>query len=90
MELYLSTSEDYIVKKDAILKTGWKGSSSYVQHERIMTNFDLSDTSWKNRDRAVLLLNDNGIRLRKEYKKFKCDNPSVNLLELTELPDFAR
>lgn len=78
MEMYLDSQEDYIIKKDVIEKTGWRGSSSYVQHERIITNFDLSDTSWKDRDRAVLLLNDNGIKLRNRYKKYKDENPSVN------------
>lgn len=90
MEMYLDSQEDYIIKKDVIEKTGWRGSSSYVQHERIITNFDLSDTSWKDRDRAVLLLNDNGIKLRNRYKKYKDENPSVNLMDLSELPDFAR
>lgn len=90
MQMYMDSQEDYIIKKDVIRKTGWKGSSSYVQHERIITNFDLSDTSWKDRDRAALLLNDNGIKLRNKYKKYKDENPTVNLMEIIELPDFAR
>ena len=90
MELYTISNEDYIIKKDAIVQTGWKGSSSYVQHERIITNFDLSDTSWRDRDRAVLLLNDNGVKLRNQYRKYKNENPTIELMELTSLPDFAR
>lgn len=89
MSLYLKTTDDYIVKADAINITGWKGASSYVQHERIITNFDLSDTSWKDRDRAVLLLNDKGIELRNKYQKFQENNPNIDLMELGTLPDFA-
>ena len=90
MDLYIRTAEDYIVKDDAIRITGWKGPSSYIQHERIITNFDLSDTSWEDRDRAVLLLNDKGLKLRKKYKKYKDENPQIDLMKLDTLPDFAR
>ena len=90
MDLYTRTSEDYIVKTEAIEITGWKGPSSYVQHERIITNFELSDTSWENRDRTVLLLSDKGLKLRNKYKKFKEDNPTIDLMELGRLPDFAK
>lgn len=90
MHLFSNTTEDYIIKANAILSTGWSGSSSYVQHERVITNFELSDTSWEDRDRAVLLLNDNGTKLRNKYRKFKLDNPTIKLMEYTELPEFAR
>lgn len=90
MDLYTRTSEDYIVKADAIRITGWKGSSSYVQHERIITNFELSDTLWETRNRTVLLLSNKGLKLRNKYKKYKEDNPTIDLMELGTLPDFAK
>ena len=89
MSFYTNTSDDYILKKDAIDEAGWSGPSSYVQHERIITNFGLSDTSWEDRTRPVLLLSDKGIEIRDKYREYKASHPGVDLMELTELPDFA-
>lgn len=90
MNLFSNETEDYLIKSNVISITRWNGSSSYVQHERIITNFGLSDTSWEDKTRAVLLLNDKGIKLRNKYKKYKQENPTINLMKLVELPEFAR
>lgn len=89
MKCYLYFGHDYVDKREVISYMGWPGSSSYVQHERIITNFGLSDTSWQDRDREVLLLNDDGKKLRDRYKKYCKDNPHIDLATLNELPDFA-
>ena len=89
MSFYTNTTEDYIRKDDAIEEAGWSGPTSYVQHERIITNFGLSDTSWEDRTRPVLLLSDKGIQIRDKYREYKISHPEANLMELTELPDFA-
>lgn len=89
MAQYLATTEDYIRKVDVINNTGWGGSSSYVQHERIITNFGLSDTSWKDTSRPVLLLSEKGLNLRNKYKKYIEENPEIDLMSLKELPTFA-
>jgi len=89
MKCYLHFNEDYIVKTEVIDYTGWNGSSSYVQHERIMTNFGLTDTSWQDRDRKVLLLSDDGKKLRNKYANFCKKYPTTDLAAMEELPDFA-
>ncbi len=88
MHCYIEAGHDYIKKSEVISKMGWGGPSSYVQHERIITNFGLSDTSWQDRDREVLLLSDAGKKLRNKYKKYKEETGS-NLIDLNELPPFA-
>lgn len=90
MNFYAKSAEDFILKKDVIEKTGWTGPSSYVQHERIITNFGLSDTSWKDRKRSVLLLSDEGKKIRDKYREYSSINPDVNLMELSFLPSFAQ
>lgn len=90
MEFYTQSSVDYIIQANVIVASGWNGPSSYVQHERVITNFDLSDTSWEDRTRPVLLLNENGKKLRNQYVKYKINNPSVSLMEQVELPEFAK
>ena len=90
MEFYTQSSVDYIIQANVIAASGWNGPSSYVQHERVITNFDLSDTSWEDRTRPVLLLNENGKKLRDQYVKYKINNPSVSLMEQVELPEFAK
>ncbi len=89
MDLFTGTQEDYISKADVIDKTGWDGSSAYVQHERIITNFGLSDTSWRDITRPVLLLSDKGKILRGKYVEYKEKDASVDLMNMSELPDFA-
>lgn len=90
MNFYAKSDSDYILKRDVIAETGWTGPSSYVQHERIITNFGLSDTSWQERERPVLLLNDEGKDLRDRYKEFLNENSEANLMELSYLPSFAQ
>ena len=90
MNFYAKSDDDFILKKEVVEETGWVGPSSYVQHERIITNFGLSDTSWKERERPVLLLSDDGKDLRDKYKEFLNENPGVSLLELSYLPTFAQ
>ena len=89
MKCYLHFGHDYVKKDEVISFMGWKGPSSYVQHERIITNFGLSDTSWLDRDREVLLLSDDGRKIRNKYKAYCIANPGVDLSVLDELPDFA-
>lgn len=89
MALFTETQEDYILKADVIDKTGWDGPSAYVQHERIITNFGLSDTSWRDITRPVLLLSEKGKLLRGKYLEYKEKDASVDLMNMSELPDFA-
>lgn len=81
---------DYIIKKEVKILRGWNGPSIYSQYERSITNFGLSDTSWSDRDRSVLLLSEKGKELRKKYKEFSKKNPATDLLTYSELPEFAR
>ena len=81
---------DYIIKKEVKMLRGWNGPSTYSQYERSITNFGLSDTSWADRDRSVLLLSEKGKELRKKYKEFSGKNPTIDLLVYSELPEFAR
>lgn len=81
---------DYIVKSEVKDKRGWDGPSTYAQYERSITNFGLSDTSWADRDRSVLLLSEKGKKLRKKYKEYSDKNPDIDLLTYPELPEFAR
>ena len=89
MKCYLHFGHDYVEKSAVIAHMGWNGPSSYVQHERIITNFGLSDTSWQDRDREVLLLSDDGKKLRDQYAKYCKANPQIDLGSFSELPDFA-
>lgn len=75
MDCFLDTTEDYIVKADVKAIKGWNGPSTYAQQERIITNFGLSDTSWTDRDRSVLLLSEKGKMLRKKYKDYSTETP---------------
>lgn len=81
---------DYIDKAEVKANRGWNGPSTYSQYERSITNFGLSDTSWADRDRSALPLSDKGKKLRKKYRDFVDNNPSVDLLTYSELPDFAQ
>lgn len=88
-EFLKNPADDYVKKSDVIKNKGWKGPSSYVQHERIITNFDLSETSWTARERSVLVLNDDGLKLRKKYADYKRNNPAIDLNTAKTLPQFA-
>lgn len=85
-----NVGRDYIDKAEVKANRGWNGPSTYSQYERSITNFGLSDTSWADRDRSALPLSDKGKKLRKKYRDFVNNNPSVDLLTYSELPDFAR
>ncbi len=89
MAAYIDSKEDYIIKKD-LVNSRWGGPSSYVQHERIITNFGLSDTSWADRDRSVLLLSEKGKAIRDKYIQFLSEHPGIDLFDYSELPDFAK
>ena len=82
--------KDYIDKAEVKANRGWDGPSTYSQYERSITNFGLSDTSWADKDRSALPLSDKGKKLRKKYRDFANNNPTVDLLTYSELPDFAR
>ncbi len=84
------SGRDYIIKSEVKTSRGWNGPSTYSQYERSITNFGLSDTSWADRDRSVLLLSKKGKEIRKKYKEFSIKNPKVDLLTCSELPEFAR
>ena len=90
MYLFVKANSDYIVKNEIIKEAGWEGPSSYVQHERIITNFDLSDTSWEQKSRPVLLLNEKGISLRKKYADYFKKSQSKYSEKSTVLPQFAK
>ena len=85
-----NAGRDYIDKAEVKSKRRWNGPSTYSQYERSITNFGLSDTSWADRDRSALPLSDKGKKLRKKYRDYVNNNPSVDLLTYSELPDFAR
>lgn len=85
-----NAGRDYIDKAEVKANRGWNGPSTYSQYERSITNFGLSDTSWADRDRSALPLSDKGKKLRKKYRDFADNNPTVDLLTYSELPDFAR
>lgn len=85
-----NAGRDYLDKAEVKANRGWNGSSTYSQYERSITNFGLSDTPWTDRDRAALPLSDKGKKLRKKYRDFVNNNPSVDLLSYSELLDFAR
>lgn len=85
-----NAGRDYVDKAEVKADRGWNGPSTYSQYERSITNFGLSDTSWADRDRSALPLSDKGKKLRKKYRNFVNNNPSVDLLTYSELPDFAR
>lgn len=89
MKCYLYFNRDYVEKSAVIKYMGWAGPSSYVQHERIITNFGLSDTSWQDRDREVLLLSDDGKKIRNQYAAYSAAHPEIDLSTLDELPTFA-
>lgn len=83
MILFANRNIDHISKQDIIDATGWDGSSSYVQNERIFTNFGLVKENWADTVREKLTLNDKGIELRDRYKQLNMKSDERNL------PDFA-
>ncbi len=89
MKCYLHFGHNYVEKSAVIEYMGWTGPSSYVQHERVITNFGLSDTSWQDRDREVLLLSDDGKKIRDQYAAYCAAHSETDLSALEELPRFA-
>ncbi len=86
MALYMKRNSTSLSKRDIISETGWDGPSSYVQQERILTNFDLSAEGWDDAHRDRLSLNAAGQDLLDDYKTRYATHDAV---PDTELPDFA-
>lgn len=67
-------------------ENGWNGPSTYVQHERIITNFGLSETSWQDGSRLNLELNDKGIEIKNKYEE---SYENIEDIPEDSLPDFV-
>ncbi|UZP04703.1 DUF3883 domain-containing protein [Clostridium botulinum] len=91
MNLFIESNKEYLDKQYIIREYSWEGSSTYVQHERVITNFNLSEIPWKERRRPCIILNYNGIKLLEKYKKYIKDKPNVDLMDEKNytIPDFA-
>lgn len=67
-------------------ENGWSGPSTYVQHERIITNFGLSKTKWEDTSRPHLELNGKGIEIKNKYEEYY---KNINDIPEDRLPDFV-
>lgn len=74
MQLFVNEDRDSLSKEEIQNKMGWYGPSTYVQHERILTNFNFVKEDWKEKNRDRLTLNDKGISLRDKYKEYDSSN----------------
>lgn len=91
MNLFIESDKEYLDKDYIIEKYSWDGSSTYVQHERVITNFNLSEISWKERSRPCIILNSTGRKLLERYKEYLRNNSNVDLMGETNyvIPDFT-
>jgi|GEM_PF-4553075 len=69
MKDFVEQDKDILESEYIKKENGWNAPSAYVQHERIITNFGLSETSWKSTPRPNLGLNDKGIEIKNKYKE---------------------
>lgn len=83
MTLFADRNVQYLAKEDIKRINNWNGPSTYVQHERILTNFGFVNEAWSDRVRVGLTLNDKGMELRDRYQENNID------AEARELPEFA-
>lgn len=81
MKLFIVEDVNQSNKRHIIEKLGLRGPSSYVQHERAYTNFDMTEEGWDGRLRENITLNDRGIRLKEKYCEYLAAS-GVNIAEL--------
>ncbi|MDK2934973.1 MAG: 5-methylcytosine-specific restriction enzyme [Clostridiales bacterium] len=86
MKLFVDENVNSMTKNQIIHITGWKGPSSYVQHERVLTNFDLVKEDWQDKHRDQLTLNKNGQALKEKYQNYMSNHDEF---PDRDLPEFA-
>lgn len=86
MKNFIEQDKDILESAYIKKENGWPGSSTYVQHERIITNFGLSITSWHDNSRPYLELNDKGKEIKHKYEERYID---VANIPKEELPNFV-
>ncbi|MFL8674278.1 AAA family ATPase [Clostridioides sp. GD02404] len=83
-----------MIEKDdiSISREQWpdKGSSTFAQYSRAVTNFDLGVEEKLQGNKKGVRLNQEGIRIKEEYKNLINLNEGINLHNLRNLPDFAK
>lgn len=67
-----------------------KGSSTFAQYSRSVTNFDLGVEEKLQGNKKGVRLNQEGIRIKEEYKNLINLYEDINLHSLRNLPDFAK
>ncbi|QEZ68484.1 hypothetical protein D4A35_05840 [Paraclostridium bifermentans] len=82
-----------MIEKDdvSIARDQWpdKGSSTFAQYSRAVTNFDLGVEEKLQGNKKGVRLNQEGIKIKEEYKKL-ISNEDIDLQSLRNLPDFAK
>lgn len=85
MKEFIETEKDILCADDIKKKFSWNGPSTYVQRERVITNFGLSKTDWHETSRPYLELNDKGKKVKELYKE---NFPDIGDIEKNRLPQF--
>lgn len=67
-----------------------KGSSTFAQYSRSVTNFDLGYEEKLQGNKKCVTLNDEGIKIKEEYEKLISLDADINLHNLRKLPSFAK
>lgn len=67
-----------------------KGSSTFAQYSRAVTNFDLGVEEKLQGNKKGVRLNQEGIRIKEEYRNLINLNENINLHSLRNLPYFAK
>lgn len=82
-----------IEKDDVIIsREEWpdKGSSTFAQYSRAVTNFDLGVEEKLQGNKKSVRLNQEGIKIKEEYANLINLNEEIDLHSLRNLPDFAK
>lgn len=83
-----------MIEKDdiSISREQWpdKGSSTFAQYSRAVTNFDLGVEEKLQGNKKGVRLNQEGVRIKEEYKNLINLDEDINLHNLRNLPDFAK
>ena len=82
-----------IEKDDVIIsREEWpdKGSSTFAQYSRAVTNFDLGVEEKLQGNKKSVRLNQEGIKIKEEYANLIKLNEEIDLHSLRNLPDFAK
>lgn len=82
-----------MIEKDisSILRMEWPkgGPPTFAQYSRIITNFDLGTEERCEGNNKRVTLNDDGIRIKEEYKQLINSDSNIDLYKLRKLPEFA-